>query len=59
MLPDGFVKVVDLDEFKEALEQELLTPDEVIKALGYLDSLLRIIYDGKFGELQDEIEKRI
>ncbi len=59
VLPDGFVKVVDLDEFKEALEQELLTPDEVIKALGYLDSLLRIIYDGKFGELQDEIEKRI
>lgn len=57
--PDGFVKVVDLDEFEEALDKELLTGDEVKKALRSLDSLLRIIYDGKFSELQNEIESRI
>ncbi len=57
--PDGFVKVVDLDEFEEALDKELLTGDEVKKALRSLDSLLRIIYDGKFSELQKEIEDRI
>lgn len=57
--PDGFVKVVDLDEFGEALEKGLLAPDEIIKTLRYLDSLLRTIYDGRFHELQDEIEKRI
>ena len=57
--PDGFVKVVDLDEFEEALDKELLTGDEVKKALRSLDSLLRIIYDGRFPELQKEIEDRI
>ncbi len=57
--PDGFVKVVDLDEFEEALDKELLTSADVRKALRSLDSLLRIIYDGRFNELQDEIEKRI
>ncbi len=57
--PDGFVKVVDLDEFEEALDKELLTGEEVKKALRSLDSLLRIIYEGRFPELQDQIEKRI
>ncbi|MBQ9442669.1 MAG: DUF402 domain-containing protein [Lachnospiraceae bacterium] len=57
--PDGFVKVVDLDEFEEALDNDLLTIDDVRKALRSLDSLLRLIYDGRFGELQDEIEKRL
>ena len=33
--PDGFVKVVDLDEFEEALDKELLTGDEVKKALRF------------------------
>ena len=57
--PDGFVKVVDLDEFEEALDKELLTGDEVKKALRSLDSLRRIIYDGRVSELQKEIEDRI
>ncbi len=57
--PDGFVKVVDLDEFGEALDKELLNEEEVKKALRSLDSLLRIIYDGRFSELQNEIEDRI
>ena len=57
--PDGFVKVVDLDEFKKSLEENLLTVPDVIKALTSLDSLLTTIYDGKFDVLKDEIEKRI
>ncbi len=57
--PDGFVKVVDLDEFKKALEEELLTVQDVISALSSLDSLLTLIYDGKFDVLKAEIEKRI
>ena len=59
VFPDGFVKVVDLDEFEEALDKELLTGVEVKKAIRALDSLLRVIYEGRFNELQDEIEKRI
>ncbi|MCR5485970.1 MAG: DUF402 domain-containing protein [Lachnospiraceae bacterium] len=57
--PDGFVKVVDLDEFKKALEDNLLTVPDVIKALSSLDRLLTMIYDGKFDVLKSEIEKRI
>ncbi len=57
--PDGFVKVVDLDEFKKALEEELLTVQDVISALSSLDHLLTLIYDGKFDVLKAEIEKRL
>lgn len=57
--PDGFVKVVDLDEFEEALEKELLTIEDVEKALKHLNDLLNIIYAGRFDELRSEIEERI
>ena len=57
--PDGFVKVVDLDEFEQALQKELLTMVDVRRALLSLDSLLTTIYDGKFDVLTSEIEKRI
>ncbi|MBQ7463757.1 MAG: DUF402 domain-containing protein [Lachnospiraceae bacterium] len=57
--PDGFVKVVDLDEFEQALCDGLLTMDDVRKALLSLDALLTTIYDGKFDVLKAEIEKRI
>lgn len=57
--PDGFVKVVDLDEFEQALKKELLTMEDVRRALLSLDSLLTTIYDGKFDVLKAEIESRI
>ena len=57
--PDGFVKVVDLDEFEQALQKELLKMEDVRRALLSLDSLLTTIYDGKFDVLTSEIEKRI
>ncbi len=53
------MKVVDLDEFKKALEEELLTVQDVISALSSLDHLLTLIYDGKFDVLKAEIEKRL
>lgn len=59
VFPDGFVKVIDLDEFEEALDRSLITETDVRMALKTLDNLLRTIYDGRFSELQDEIEKRI
>jgi predicted RNA-binding protein associated with RNAse of E/G family len=59
VFPDGFVKVVDLDEFEEALDKGLLESSDVKGALRSLDSLLRTIYDGRFDELKNEIESRI
>jgi len=59
IMPDGFVKVVDLDEFEEALENNSITVADVKKALKSLDKLLRIIYSGDFDKLTDEIDTRI
>ena len=59
IFPDGFVKVIDLDEFEEALDKHLITVADVRRALKSLDTLLRTIYDGRFSELQSEIESRI
>lgn len=56
--PDGFVKVVDLDEFEQALGKKRITVEDVKKALRSLDSLLKLIYSGNFQSLQKEIESR-
>ena len=57
--PDGFVKVLDLDEFEQALEAGSLTSRDVRNALRALSKLLNIIYDGKFEELTKEIILRV
>lgn len=56
--PDGFVKVVDLDEFVHALEQNSITVGSLKKALLSLDNLLKIIYGGDFDTLTQFIEAR-
>lgn len=50
--PDGFVKVVDIDELVTAKEAGLLSDDMLKKALLTLSRLLQIIYDGGFENLQ-------
>ncbi len=59
VMPDGFVKVVDLDEFEQALESGSLTGMDVRRALRSLSKLLNIIYDGHFESLTREITMRI
>ena len=57
--PDGFVKVVDLDEFEEALTKGALGIEDVKHALKSLNNLLSIIYASRFDKLTYEIDKRI
>lgn len=57
--PDGFVKVVDLDELAEALERRLISEETLKKAMLQLNNLLQIIYAGDFGRLQTPIEQAI
>lgn len=57
--PDGFVKVVDLDEFADALTRKLISEETLKKALLSLNNLLNIIYSGNFNDLQSPIEKVI
>ncbi len=54
--PDGFVKVMDIDELVAALESGLLTEDMLKKSLLRLNRLLEIIYTGDFKTLKEKIE---
>ena len=53
--PDGFVKVVDLDELVAALETNSIDLSTLKSSLIRLDKLLKIIYSGKFDSLQKYI----
>lgn len=54
--PDGFVKVVDLDELVTALESRSISLDTLKSGLNKLDKLLKIIYSGHFSDLTSYIE---
>lgn len=53
--PEGCVKVVDLDELADALENGLLTPAQLSCSLRRLNTLLTLIYKDKFDQLQAEL----
>lgn len=54
--PDGFVRVVDLDELADAARDGSITPEELQLALRRTDKLLSLIYKGAFSKLQKYIE---
>ncbi len=54
--PDGAVKVVDLDELADALEQGLIDEEILKMSLRSLSNLLEIIYAGNFDTLQKPVE---
>jgi predicted RNA-binding protein associated with RNAse of E/G family len=54
--PDGFVRVVDLDELADAFRDGLINSDQLQTALRHLDKLLSLIYKGAFPRLQKYIE---
>ena len=54
--PDGFVRVVDLDELADALRDKKLTQEELQLSLRHLDKLLSLIYKGAFPKIQNYIE---
>ena len=54
--PDGFVKVVDLDELVAALNSRAISLDTLKQSLLNLDKLLQIIYSGGFDRLKAYIE---
>ena len=57
--PDGFVKVVDIDELVTALEQNLIDESLLKKSLLRLNHLLTLIYDGSFETMKQQIEGHI
>lgn len=53
----GSMKIVDIDEVVEALEDNLITVDMAKDALMQLNNLLQIIYSGNFSTLKKYIEQ--
>ena len=51
-----FLKVVDLAELADMLDEGVITEDVVKKCLRRLEKLLHIIYEGKFEELTKYLE---
>lgn len=57
IMPDGMVKVVDLDELAVADKEGLITREELQMSLLQLNDLLEIIYSGRFDSLKTIIEE--
>ena len=53
IFPDGTVRVVDLDEAADALEQGLITAEMLTQALRSTNKLLTCIHQGKFSTLTE------
>lgn len=53
--PNGYVKVVDLDELVTALESRSISLDTLKSSILRLNKLLQIIYSGRFDTLQKYI----
>lgn len=54
---DGSIRIMDLDELADALEQELITQAEATYALRTLDYLLKTISDKQFHLLQEPVNQ--
>lgn len=54
--PDGFVKVVDIDEMVTCLNDNKISLEQLKKSLTQLDKLLNTIYSGGFDKLKNCIE---
>lgn len=57
VFPDGHVEVVDMDEFADTMEKNILDKKTCILALRHTNDLLSLIYAGKFSQMTDYIEK--
>lgn len=55
--PDGFVKVVDLDELVTAIDDNTINSHQLKSALSSLSSLLVIIYSGNLQQLMPSLDK--
>lgn len=53
--PDGFVKVVDIDEMVICLNEQKISLEQLKRSLTQLDKLLQIIYNGRFETLTRHI----
>ena len=54
---DGSMRIMDLNELADAMEQKLISQTEMSYALRTVNALLGIIYDGHFNTLQEPVNQ--
>ena len=57
VFPDNSIKILDLDEFAEAIEKNYITKEQEIKALNSFHTLLDYIYNNDYSNLQEPIKE--
>ena len=57
VFPDNSIKILDLDEFAEAIEKNYITKEQEIKALRSFHTLLDYIYNNDYSKLQEPINE--
>lgn len=55
IFPDNSIKIMDIDEFAEAIEKKLITKEQEIKALNSFHNLLNYIYNNEYDLLKQPI----
>lgn len=55
--PDGFVKVVDVDEIADAFENGRISTQQLATSLRTLDRVLSMIYSGEFDKIKAYVER--
>lgn len=57
--PDKSLRVLDLDEIGDALEEKIISKETAVKALRLCNKLLEIIYSGNFKHYQNIVNKYV
>ena len=55
--PDGNIRLVDSDEFAEAMEKDIITKEQSIRTMKSLSKLLDMVYSDRYDELQGPVEQ--
>ena len=58
--PDNSIRIMDIDEFADAINKNLITKEQEIKALNSFHNLLNYVYNNEYSLLQEpvtELEK--
>ncbi len=55
--PDNHVEIVDMDEFADAMDNNILSITTISNAMRCADALLKVIYSGNFSKYTDYINK--
>ena len=53
--PDNSIRILDLDEFAEAVEKNYITKEQEVRALNSFHALLDYIYNDEYSLLQEPI----